>query len=98
MSRVVGGGPAPGAGADVSAGAGAGAGVEQVGRSGLRPGAGRALVAGFTPMIVAWLLQAADGAVGPAAGYMGVCFAVTAAAMVLARGRGDNPATPGARA
>ncbi|WP_217265875.1 MFS transporter [Rothia kristinae] len=57
-----------------------------------------ALVAGFTPMIVAWLLQAADGAVGPAAGYMGVCFAVTAAAMVLARGRGDNPATPGARA
>ncbi|MBE8527899.1 MFS transporter, partial [Amycolatopsis sp. H6(2020)] len=46
----------------MSAGAGAGAGVEQVGRSGRRPGAGRALIASMIGTLVEWYDYALYGA------------------------------------
>lgn len=49
-----------------------------------------ALIAGFTPMIVAWLLEAFDGEIIGAAGYMTACFLVTVLCMILAKGRGNN--------
>lgn len=49
-----------------------------------------ALIAGLTPMIVAWLFQVSDGGFLLAALYMAGCFLVTLLAMIMARGRGDN--------
>lgn len=51
-----------------------------------------ALVAGFTPMIVALLFRVGNGSIILPATYMTCCFGVTVAGMVIARGKGDNAA------
>lgn len=48
-----------------------------------------ALVAGFSPMIVLWLIQAAGGAVWLAALFLGECCLVAVIAITLARGVGN---------
>lgn len=49
-----------------------------------------ALIAGFTPMIVAMLISAADGGIGLAVGYLMLCGLVSGAAIFASGRMGDN--------
>ncbi|WP_237242924.1 MFS transporter [Rothia nasimurium] len=50
------------------------------------------IIAGFTPMIVAWLFTAGEGSIVLPATYMMLCFAVTIIATVWAKESGNNSA------
>ena len=50
------------------------------------------IIAGFTPMIVAWLFTAGGGSIVLPATYMMLCFAVTIMATVWAKESGNNSA------